>query len=90
MMNRHRPRATKVHNVILAVNEADAVAAMQRDPSVAGWSIITRESQLYGLMIDQWAITERAASNMRQLPKMIRYLGGRTELTEKLRSRGEL
>ena len=84
-----KPR-TRVHNVILAVNEADAVAAMQRDPSVAGWSVITRESQLYGLMIDQWAITERAASNMRQLPKMIRYLGGRTELTEKLRSRGEL
>ncbi len=84
-----KPR-TRVHNVILAVNEADAVAAMKRDPSVAGWSVITRESQLYGLMIDQWAITERAASNMRQLPKMIRYLGGRTELTEKLRSRGEL
>ena len=84
-----KPR-TRVHNVILAVNEADAVAAMQRDPSVAGWSVITRESQLYGLMIDQWAITERAASNMRQLPKMIRYLGGRPELTEKLRSRGEL
>ena len=83
-------RRTRVHNVILAVNEADAVAAMQRDPSVAGWSVITRESQLYGLMIDQWVITERAASNMRQLPKMIRYLGGRTELTEKLRSRGEL
>lgn len=81
---------TRVHNVLLAANEADAVAAMQRDPSVAGWSVITRESQLYGLMIDQWAITERAASNMRQLPKMIRYLGGRTELTEKLRSRGEL
>ncbi|ATW59053.1 hypothetical protein PBI_MAHDIA_54 [Gordonia phage Mahdia] len=84
-----KPR-TRVHNVILAVNEADAVAAMQRDPSVAGWSVITRESQLHGLMIDQWAITERAASNMRQLPKMIRYLGGRTEITEKLRSRGEL
>ena len=81
---------TRVHNVLLAANEADAVAAMQRDPSMAGWSVITRESQLYGLMIDQWAITERAASNMRQLPKMIRYLGGRTELTEKLRSRGEL
>lgn len=84
-----KPR-TRVHNVLLAANEADAVAAMQRDPSVAGWSVITRESQLYGLMIDQWAITERAASNMRQLPKMIRYLGGRTELTEKLRARGEL
>ena len=64
MMNRRRPRATKVHNVLLAANEADAVAAMRRDPGLADWTIITAESQLYGLHIDQWAITERAASNM--------------------------
>ena len=79
-----------VHDVILAANEADAAAAIQRDPSLANASVITRESQLYGLWIGEWHITERAASNMRNLPRMVQYLRARSALTETLRARGEL
>lgn len=79
-----------VHDVILAANEADAAAAIHRDPSLAGASVITRESQLYGLMVDEWHITERAAATMRNLPRMVQYLKARAALTESLRNRGEL
>lgn len=89
-MIRRPNRATKVHNVLLAANEADAVAAMRRDPGLADWTIITAESQLYGLHIDQWAITEVAASNMRQFPKMLAWLGQAQAKTERLRAAGEL
>ncbi len=71
----------KVHNVLLAVNEADASAAIRRDPTMADWSVITRESQLYGLWIGEWAITEAAAEGMRQYPHMVSYLRWRAELT---------
>ena len=57
-----------VHNILLAANEADAAAAIHRDPSLANASVITRESQLYGLWIGEWHITERAADAMRNLP----------------------
>lgn len=67
-----------VHNILLAADARDAAIAIQRDPSLAGASVITRESQLYGLMVDEWHITERAASNMRDLNKMVRYLRART------------
>lgn len=30
----------KVHNVLLAVNEADASAAIRRDPTMANWSAL--------------------------------------------------
>lgn len=66
-----------VHNILLAADARDAAIAIQRDPSLAGASVITRESQLYGLMVDEWHITERAASNMRDLNKMVRYLRAR-------------
>ena len=79
-----------VHNILLAADARDAAIAIQRDPSFAGASVITRESQLYGLMVDEWHITERAASNMRDLNKMVRYLRARSALTETLRARGEL
>lgn len=79
-----------VHNILLAADQRDAVAAIHRDPSLAGASVITRESQLYGLMIDEWHITERASANMRDLPKTVRYLNARSALTETLRARGEL
>jgi hypothetical protein len=39
-------------------------------------------------MVDEWHITERAASNMRDLNKMVRYLRARSALTETLRARG--
>ncbi len=78
-----------VHNILLAADARDAAIAIQRDPSLAGASVITRESQLYGLMVDEWHITERAA-NMRDLNKMVRYLRARSALTETLRARGEL
>ena len=51
-----------VHNILLAADARDAAIAIQRDPSLAGASVITRESQLYGLMVDEWHITERAAT----------------------------
>lgn len=70
-----------VHNILLAADARDAAIAIQRDPSLAGASVITRESQLYGLMVDEWHITERAA-NMRDLNKMVRYLRARSALTE--------
>ena len=79
-----------VHDVILAANEADAAAAIHRDPSLANASVITRESQLYGLWIGEWHITERAADAMRNLPRMVQYLKARAALTETLRARGEL
>lgn len=79
-----------VHNILLAANEADAAAAIHRDPSLANASVITRESQLYGLWIGEWHITERAADAMRNLPRMVQYLKARAALTESLRNRGEL
>lgn len=79
-----------VHNILLAANEADAAAAIHRDPSLANASVITRESQLYGLWIGEWHITERAAATMRDLNKMTTYLRARSALTETLRARGEL
>lgn len=77
------PRPT-VHNVLLAVNEADASAAIRRNPEMANWSVITRESQLYGLWIGEWAITEAAASGMRQYHRMVRYLDTRAKLTAQM------
>lgn len=79
-----------VHNILLAADARDAAAAIHRDPSLSGASVITRESQLYGLMIDEWHITERAADTMRNLPRMVQYLKARAALTESLRNRGEL
>ena len=79
-----------VHNILLAANEADAAAAIHRDPSLANASVITRESQLYGLWIGEWHITERAADATRNLPRMVQYLKARAALTESLRNRGEL
>lgn len=84
MTGKPRPR---VHNILLAADARDAAIAIQRDPSLAGASVITRESQLYGLMVDEWHITERAASNMRDLNKMVQYLKARAALTESLRNR---
>lgn len=80
----------KVHDVLLAADAKDAAVAIARDPSLAGASVITRESQLYGLMIGEWHITERAARNMPNLSKMTTYLRARSALTETLRARGEL
>lgn len=57
----------KVHNILLAADAKDAAVAIQRDPSLANASVITRESQLYGLWIGEWHITERAADAMRNL-----------------------
>lgn len=74
----------KVHNVLLAANEQDAAEAIRVDPSMANWSVITRESQLYGLWIGEWAITEAAANGMRQYPRMVAYLRRRAALTEKM------
>ncbi|UAJ15484.1 hypothetical protein SEA_PUPPERS_53 [Gordonia phage Puppers] len=74
----------KVHNVLLAVNEADAGATIRRNPHMANWSVITRESQLYGLWIGEWAITEAAADGMRQYRRMVRYLVNRAELTRRM------
>lgn len=79
-----------VHNILLAADARDAAVAIARDPSLAAASVITRESQLYGLMIDEWHITERAARNMPNLSKMTTYLRARSALTETLRARGEL
>ena len=79
-----------VHDVILAADAKDAAVAIQRDPSLANASVITRESQLYGLWIGEWHITERAADAMRNLNKMTTYLRARSALTETLRARGEL
>lgn len=87
MTGKPRPR---VHDVILAADAKDAAVAIQRDPSLANASVITRESQLYGLMVDEWHITERAADAMRNLPRMVQYLKARAALTESLRNRGEL
>lgn len=82
--------SVKIHDVLLAADEADAQAAISRDPSLAGRTIILRESSLYGLMIGEWAITERAAANMRNLPRMVAYLRGRAAVTEAARARGEI
>ena len=85
-----RARPARVHDVLLAVDLMDAEKAIARDPSLASASIITRESQLYGLTIGEWHITERAAENVRDLHKMVRDLRARAALTETLRARGEL
>ena len=86
-MAKGKPR---VHNVILATDHQDGAYAILRDPSMEGWDIVTKESQLHGLHIDQWAITEMAASNMRQFPKMLAWLGENSRRTEAMRARGEL
>lgn len=75
--------APKVHNVLLAADRLDAEEAVRRDPSMANWSVITRESQLSRVMIGEWAITERAAVNMANLPRMVRYLKARAAVTER-------
>lgn len=71
----------KVHNVLLATSEREAEVAKANNPSMANWSVITRESQLYGLWIGEWAITEAAADGMRDYPRMVRYLNSRAALT---------
>lgn len=73
-----------VHNVLLATSEAEAAVAIRRNPEMANWTIITRESQLYGLWIGEWAITEAAASGMSQYSRMVRYLDTRAKLTAQM------
>lgn len=82
--------APRVHNVLLAADRLDAEEAVRRDSSMANWSVITRESQLYGLMIGEWSVTERAAVNMVNLGRMVRYLKARAAVTEAARARGEI
>lgn len=77
-----------IADVLLAVNARDADAAISRDPRMAGWRVVTRESQLFGLWIGEWAITERAAEGMRDYPKMVRYLRSRARWTEQYRANG--
>lgn len=77
-----RPNTPTVHNVLLAANAKDAAAAVARDPSLATASVITCESQLYGIWIREWHITDMAARNMRDLGRMTAYLRHRAALTE--------
>lgn len=74
-------KAVKLHKVLLCANERDYLGAVQRRPDMADWTPIYRESQLYGLWISEWAITERAAHNMRHLDRMANYLEKRASLT---------
>lgn len=77
-----RPATPTVHNVLLAANAKDAADAVRRDPSLASCAVITRESQLYGIWISEWHITDMAARNMRDLGRMTTYLRHRAALTE--------
>ncbi|QLF84036.1 hypothetical protein SEA_UPYO_57 [Gordonia phage Upyo] len=74
-------RPATIHKVILCSGPRDYAAVVARDPSKADWTPIYAESQLYGLWISEWAITERAGNNMRQLGRMCRYLETRARLT---------
>lgn len=79
-----RQNTPTVHNVLLAADAEDAADAARRDPSLASCAVITRESQLYGIWISEWHITEMAARNMRDLGRMTTYLRHRAALTESM------
>lgn len=74
----------KIHDVILALNEADGAAVQADDPSMANWSVITKPSQLYGLHINEWVITQAASDGMggTKLARMVAYLRNQQALTE--------
>lgn len=83
-MNGHKP--IKVHNVILARNERDGQAVQAADKTKANWDIITRESQLYGMWVGEWVITQMAADGMgdTRYLRMVNYLRRRQAVTESL------
>lgn len=74
----------KVHNVILALNTRDGQAAQAANPAMANWDVITRESQLYGMWIGEWVVTEMASAGMGgpRYDRMVQYLRRRQALTE--------
>lgn len=81
LIRQDKPR---VHDVILALNEADGAAVQATNPDKANWSVITKPSQLYGLHINEWVITEAAADGMggTKLARMVAYLRNQQYLTE--------
>lgn len=73
-------------NVILARGKGDGEAVQAANPRMANWDILTKASEVYGIWVDEWVITELAANGL-GLPRynqMVKYLRRRQELTETL------